>query len=46
MEHRGASVIVLVFIVASGKLLRDTMDSAREEKSIIYLKIVILKTLR
>jgi hypothetical protein len=23
MEHRGASVIVLVFIVASGKLYRD-----------------------
>jgi hypothetical protein len=24
MEHRGASVIVLVFIVASGELQRDT----------------------
>jgi hypothetical protein len=24
MEHRGASVILLVFIVASGKLQRDT----------------------
>jgi len=46
MEHRGASVIVLVVIVASGKLLRETMDSAREEISIIYLTVLILKTLR
>jgi hypothetical protein len=46
MEQRGTSVFVLVFIVASGKLQRDMMDSAREENPIIYLTVLILKRMQ
>jgi hypothetical protein len=46
MEGRGASVIVLAFIVASGKLYGDTNGLNAGEKSIIDLMVLILKTLR